>query len=320
MSTFNSLSKTASTFVSPTLLLIGFISVLPILYIANFYCRYKRYQAATPWSVQNKVVVITGASSGIGEELAYEFARQGAKLILCARRADKLSDVADVCRDKYGATHVAINKVDVTRENDVDRLIETIEASYDKIDCLVLNAGVSMGESLEDIEDFNIIKDIMNVNYYGSTMLTYYALPLLKKAEKPRIVVVSSLASVLPFVPMRTGYAASKCALRGFFESLQTELLKDNIFVTIAYPGIVKTEINDSRLGKNPKHLDFNKAMPAEECAKIIVDGTIRADREIVFTHLGKLGKILDGVFPDLLFYVSQNYVLKQISMDKKIQ
>jgi short-subunit dehydrogenase len=238
MTAYNSLSTTASSLLSPTLFLIGFISVFPILFIANFYCRYKRYQAASPWTPRGKVVVITGASSGIGEELAYEFARQGATLILCARRADKLAEVANVCKDKYGATNVITYKVDVTLKSDLDRLIENIDVNYDKIDCLVLNAGVSMGDTLEDIEDFNMIKDIMEVNYYGSTMLTYYALPLLKKAEKSRIVVVSSLASVIPFIPMRTGYAASKCALKGFFESLQAELLKDNIFITIAYPVI----------------------------------------------------------------------------------
>jgi len=317
MSTFNSLTSTVSPLISPTLILIGFVSVLPILYVANFYCRYKRYQAASPWSVRDKVVLITGASSGIGEELAYEFARQGANLILCARRTDKLSEIEKICRDKYGATNVSIKKVDVSRETDIENLIVSIN---DKIDCLVLNAGVSMGESLEEIEDFSIIKDIMDVNYYGSTMLTHYALPFLKKAEKPRIVVVSSLASVIPCVPLRTGYAASKCALKGFFESLQAELIKDNIFITIAYPGVVKTEINNSRLGKNPKDLDFSKAMPADECARIIVDGTIKAHKEIVFTNFGKLSRILEGAFPDLLTYVSHNYVAKHVSMDKKIQ
>ncbi|GBB92319.1 hypothetical protein RclHR1_00020022 [Rhizophagus clarus] len=319
-SVYNSLTTTATSFISPTLVLIGFVSVLPILYIANLYCRYKRYQTATPWSARDKVVVITGASSGIGEELAYEFARQGAILILCARRTDKLADVEKACREKYGASQVTIHKVDVTRDSDVDRLIETIDATHEKIDCLVLNAGVSMGEALEDVEDFNIIKNIMDVNFYGSAMLTYHALPLLKKAEKSRITVISSLASVMPFIPMRTGYAASKCALRGFFDSLQTELLKDNIFITIAYPGIVKTEINNNRLGKNPKNLDFSKAMPADECAKVIVDGTIKAHKEIVFTNLGKLARVLDGTFPDLLFHISQNYITKQISVEKKFE
>jgi len=144
--------------------------------------------------------------------------------------------VAKVCKEKYGATHVTISKVDVTHEIDVNRLVETIDATHDKIDCLVLNAGVSMGEALEDIKEFQVIKDIMDVNFYGSTMFAYHALPLLKRAEKSRIVVVSSLVSIIPSVPLRSGYSASKSALKGFFESLQAELIDSNIFISTAFP------------------------------------------------------------------------------------
>ncbi|RIA86536.1 hypothetical protein C1645_714429 [Glomus cerebriforme] len=314
----NPLAVITSSSVVSTVILTGFVLALPFLYLANFYFRYKRHQAATPWPVNGKVVVITGASSGIGEELAYEFARQGAKLILCARRVDKLSNVAQVCKDKYGAVDVTISKADVTRESDVVRLIETISATHDKIDCLVLNAGVSMGEALEKISDFSVIKDIMDVNYFGSTMFTYHALPLLKNAEKSRIVIVSSLSAIIPGVPYRSGYNASKYALKGFFESLQAELINDNIFITIAYPGVVKTEINQSRLGKNPISLDFSNAMSAEECSKIIVDGTIKGHKEIILTNMGRLGRIMEGIFPDLLFHLSYSRSKNYFSEEKE--
>jgi len=140
----------------------------------------------------------------------------------------------------------------------------------------------------------------------------------LKKGEKSRIVVVSSLSSIIPYLPFRTGYAASKCALKGFFETLQAELIKSNIFVTTAYPGIVKTEINDTRLGKNPKGIDFSNAMSTEECAKTIVDGTIKAHREIVFTNAGKFARILEGIFPDLLAYTTYNRAGKYINMENE--
>src|ERR1044071_9014295 len=104
-----SLAVTASTLLTPTAVFVGFLSVFPILYLLNFYAHYKRHQAATPWSVHGKVVVITGASSGIGEALAYEFASQGATLFLCARRPEKLAEVATTCREKYGAENVTIH-------------------------------------------------------------------------------------------------------------------------------------------------------------------------------------------------------------------
>ncbi|CAG8519216.1 622_t:CDS:2 [Funneliformis mosseae] len=294
---YSPISTSVTAYFTETLVFIGFMLLVPILYVANFYFRYKRYKAATPWSIQDKIVVITGASSGIGEALAYEFARQGANLILCGRRVDSLANVAKECKETCGAKNVTIQKVDVTSETDVMRFVASLEASHNKIDCLVLNAGVSMGETLESVEDFELIKKIMDVNYFGATMLAFNSLPLLKNAEKPRIVVNSSLAGIIP-VPFRTGYAGSKFALRGFFESLQNELVDDNIFITMVYPGVVMTDINKNRLGDNPIALDFSNAMPSDECAKIIVDGTVQGKKEIVFTAIGKLGRLMEAAGP----------------------
>src|SRR5687767_11984496 len=122
MSAATSLIESATTLITPTGVFVAVLSVFPILYLLNFYAHFKRHQAATPWTARDKVVVITGASSGIGEELAYEFARQGATLFLCARRPEKLAEVAGQCKEKYGAENVIIHKADVTRESDVMRL------------------------------------------------------------------------------------------------------------------------------------------------------------------------------------------------------
>lgn len=316
--TLNSLAVSTTALITPTLLLVGFISTLPILYLLNFYIRYKRHQAAMPWTPKDKVVIITGASSGIGESLAYEFARQGAKLHLCSRRVEKLANVAKVCQEKCGAKDVTIHRVDVTSESDVMRTVETIGASSEKIDCIVLNAGVSMGQTLESFEEYDDIKKIVDVNFHGSAMFAYFALPFLKKAEKSRIVVVSSLVGTMPSIPFRTGYAASKYALKGFFESLQSEVIDQNIFITIAYPGIVKTEIGKNRLGSNPVDMDYSGAISPEECAKIIIDGAIKGHKEIIFTNLAKFGKVIEGAFPDLLSYLSYKKTSKLLHHEKK--
>ncbi|CAG8517958.1 9886_t:CDS:2, partial [Scutellospora calospora] len=266
-----------------------------------------------PWPAKEKVVLITGASSGIGQSLAYIFAKQGSTLILCARREDLLNDVANECRNKYGATKVITIKCDVTNENEVSNLIKIIENSFNKLDCIILNAGVSMGESLEDISDYDILKKIMNVNYFGSTNVTYNSLNLLKKNKGSRIVVINSLSGFIP-LPLRTGYSASKFALRGFFESLQLEVWKYEIFVTIAYPGPVLTEINKNRLGDNAKQLDMTGAMTSDECASIIYKGICRGDKEVVFTTKGKFGRLMEGVFPDAWSYLLRKYSLKALT------
>jgi len=315
-----SLAVSTSTLLTPTAVFVGFLSFFPILYLLNFYAHYKRQQAATPWTARDKVIVITGASSGIGEALAYEFASQGAKLLLCARRAEKLDKVATTCREKYGAEKVMIHKVDVTRESDVMRLIDSIDVTYEKIDCLVLNAGVSMCGALGSLDDFKTIKDVMDVNFFGSTMLTFHALPLLKKAEKSRIVVVSSELGIISSVPFRTGYTASKSALKGFYESLQSEVINDDIFISIAYPGLVKTEISKHRLGTYQKDFDFTNAMSSEECAKIIVDGTIKGQKEIFSTHMGMIGRLIDGAFPDLATFLVQKRAKKLLVDSNKIE
>ncbi|CAG8825446.1 5825_t:CDS:1, partial [Dentiscutata erythropus] len=155
-------------------------------------------------------------------------------VIICARRDEMLSNVAEECRKINDSVKVLKVKCDIANESEVSQMFEIIKTTFDRLDCIILNAGVSMGEQFEDT-DYSIIKKIMDINYFGSTNVTHKALPLLKNNKKSRILVVNSIIGIIP-IPLRTGYAASKFALRGFFESLQSELWKDEIFITMAYP------------------------------------------------------------------------------------
>ncbi|CAG8603555.1 23784_t:CDS:2 [Racocetra persica] len=276
-----------------------FVAGLPLLYINNFYLKFIHRKLARNWNPVGKVVVITGASSGIGESLAHQFARCGCILVLCARREALLAAVSEVCKS-YGAKDVITATVDVTKESEITTLIRKIENEYNRIDCLILNAGISMGERLDEINDFGIIRQMMEVNYFGSTNFVYQALPLLKRSPKSRIVVVSSASGIVG-VPFRTGYCGSKFALRGFFTALACELSEYDIYVTIAYPGPVKTKINDARLGTNPRELDISNGITSEKCAQIIYEATLNGDKDIMFENLGRFVRLTEGPFPYLV-------------------
>ncbi|CAG8438890.1 5149_t:CDS:2 [Acaulospora morrowiae] len=311
--TFGFLGLLTAAFVTETPMFVFFTAAYPFLYLGNLFVRHKRLASAQPWPVNEKIVLITGASSGIGQSLAHVFAKRGATLILCARREDMLSSVANECRELNSSVKVLTVKCDVTDESDVARLVETIETTYGRLDCLALNAGVSMGEDFAELKDYSVIKKVMDVNYYGCTNVTYKALPLLKKNKKSRILVTNSISGILA-LPSRSGYAAAKFAVRGFFDSLQAELWKDEIFITLAYPGPVKTEINKNRLGDDPKQLDFTNAITSEECAQELVEGVLRGDKEVIFTRNGKLGRLMEGVFPDLTAYLVDRNARKHLN------
>ncbi|KAG9307422.1 hypothetical protein G9A89_017252 [Geosiphon pyriformis] len=270
----------------------------PFLYLVNLWVRRQRRKAASPWNPGNKVVLITGASTGIGEALAHKFAQHGSRLVLCGRRTELLENVSRVCKE-LGAKDVFPFKVDVTKEDEVKNLIKNVEHTYDQLDCIILNAGVSMGETLESLPDLSIIREIMEVNYFGSVNVAFHSLPLLKKTPKSRILINSSMLGIVG-ARLRTGYSGSKFACRGFFEALQAELLEHDICVTIAYPGAVITEINKNRLGYNPLPLNLDKGMTSEQCAKDMFDATVRGDKEIVYTNSGKFVRLIEGIFPEL--------------------
>eukprot|EP00602_Paraphysomonas_sp_CaronLab_P006783 CAMPEP_0185017576 /NCGR_PEP_ID=MMETSP1103-20130426/511_1 /TAXON_ID=36769 /ORGANISM="Paraphysomonas bandaiensis, Strain Caron Lab Isolate" /LENGTH=278 /DNA_ID=CAMNT_0027547047 /DNA_START=138 /DNA_END=974 /DNA_ORIENTATION=+ len=229
--------------------------------------------------MKGKVVVISGASSGIGEELGKLFSSKGANVVLSARRAEKLHDVARQCID-IGAERAEVISCDVSKEGDCKQLIAKTVDIFGQIDMLILNAGVGQSFFLEAMSPDVNIHQYMDVNYYGAVFPTISALPYLHSTNG-RIVVVSSLGGLMPF-PRQTLYNASKYALLGFFESLRMELLSkgSEVSVTIVCPGFVKTEITSGgglgRDGKpigkaaSQKSLPGVKMISAKECAEDI--------------------------------------------------
>jgi short-subunit dehydrogenase len=251
---------------------------------------------------KDNVVILTGASSGIGREAALQLAGQGAWLALAARDADRLEQVAAEC-GRRGGRAIGV-KTDVAIESDCRNLIERTVAEYGRLDTLINNAGISMWTPFDQLQDLSILNRIMQVNYLGAAYLTYYALPHLKQT-RGRLVAVSSLAGKNG-LPTRSGYAASKHAMVGLFDSLRIELAGTGISVTLIYPGFVTSEIReraygaDGRpLGKSP--VRESEVMSAEECARIMIAAIAKRKRDEVMTLRGKLGQWLKLIAPGLV-------------------
>src|ERR1700687_5953528 len=222
--------------------------------------------------MKDMVVVITGASKGIGAELARKMALKGAKLVLAARSEKDLEAVAEECR-ALGASALSV-KADVALERDCQTIVAAARLAFGRIDVLVNNAGMSMWARFEDIEDVSILERIMQVNYMGAVYCTHYALPHLRET-RGRLVGISSIAGRVG-VPTRTGYSAAKDAMVGFFDSLRIELAGSGVSVTMIYPGFVATGIRENAAGPDGKPIAVNpvderQVMSPAECARIIV-------------------------------------------------
>jgi short-subunit dehydrogenase len=240
---------------------------------------------------KDKVVVITGASSGIGRELAYQLAEQGAWLSLAARNGERLDTVAGECQARGGKATAIVT--DVSEQVQCAQMIQRTVDHYDRIDMLVNNAGITMWANFEEVSNISFYEQIMRVNYLGSVYCTYYALPFLKKT-RGQIVGISSLAG-RNGIPKRSGYAASKHAMVGFFDTLRIELAEHGIGVTMIYPGFVATETRKRALGADGKPIGKSsvresEVMPAERCAKLIIQAAATRKRELIMTWRGKVG------------------------------
>jgi short-subunit dehydrogenase len=262
--------------------------------------------------MKDKVVVITGASKGIGAELARRLAAKGSKLVLAARSEKELEEVAAACK-KLGASVVTV-KADVTTERDCQAIVAGAMVAYGRLDALVNNAGATMWARFEDIEDMEILKRIMDVNYMGAVYCTKHALPLLKQS-KGLIVGISSLAGRTG-VPTRTGYSAAKHAMTGFFDSLRIELEDSGVAVTMIYPGFVATGIRENATGPDGRPILVSpvkegEVMSVEDCARRIVTAMERREREVVMTARGKIGLILKVFAPSLIDRIARRAVEK---------
>lgn len=255
--------------------------------------------------MKNKVVIITGASSGIGKALAHELGKAGAKLVLAARREDSLQEIAS----QYNDTLVV--KTDVTDENQCRHLIEETIAKFGQIDALVNNAGISMQVTFEEIQDLQLFHKIMNVNYFGMVYCTHFALPYLKKS-RGLLVGISSMTGKIG-VPTRTGYAASKHAMQGFLDNLRIELMGTGVDVSVISPGFVQSEVRFSALGADAKptgksRVDESNIMTAEECARQIYQAMIDRKRDVIIAEgiRSKLAPLLKLLLPKMVDNVSR--------------
>jgi short-subunit dehydrogenase len=247
----------------------------------------------------DKVVVITGASDGIGAQLARSLAAQGAKLVVAARRAEALEQVAADCRTA-GAQALVV-RTDVGVEADCKNLMQQAFARFATIDVLVNNAGVSGHAMFEEVTDFTWYEDMMRINFFGSLWCTRYALPHLK-ASRGLIVGVSSLAGKIG-VPGRTAYSPSKFAMAGFFEALRIELRDTGVDVTMIYPGVVATQIRHHGYGPDGKAagksgLEEQGAMSVEECTDQMLRAMAARKRELVMTARARIGLWLRLIAP----------------------
>lgn len=262
--------------------------------------------------MKDKVVIVTGASSGIGEACAISFANKGAKLVLAARNMDKLKEVEEKIK-KIG-TEVLIVKCDVSIQEDCKNLTEQTIAKFGEIDILINNAGISMRAIFNDME-LDVMEKIMAINFFGAVYCTKYALPYILK-NKGSVVGVSSIAGYVG-LPARTGYSASKFAMQGFLEALRTENLRNNLHVMIACPGFTASNIRNTALssdgsvqGESPR--DEQKMMTSEEVAQYIVKGVEKRKRTLVLTAQGKLVVFLSKWFPSFVEKQVFNHMAKE--------
>ena len=270
-----------------------------------------------------KVVIITGASSGIGLAAAKAFAAKGDIVVLAARNIAKLKSTVTVLENLYGAETKLNGKrvqrflaveTDVVKEEDCKNLISRTAEVYGQIDVLVNNAGISMRAMFKDLE-LSVIKNLMDVNFWGTVFCTKYALPYLLKA-KGSVVGVISIAG-FKGLPARTGYSASKFAIYGFLDTLRVEHLHDGLHVMIFAPGFTASNIRFTALtadgsaqGETPR--DEGKMMSAEAVAKRLVKGVYKRKNQIVLTPIGKLTVWLNKFFPRLVDRLEYNYMKKE--------
>jgi short-subunit dehydrogenase len=263
--------------------------------------------------LNDKVVIITGASSGIGKALAIEFASRGANLVLASRQYVALCELTESLINKYGIKAVAV-QCDVSVEDDCNYLIKQAILTFNQIDILVNNAGISMRALFKDV-DLNVLKTVMDVNFWGTVYCTKYALPYIQKTQGS-IVGVSSIAGYKG-LPGRTGYSASKFAMNGFLDALRVENLKTGVHVMTACPGFTASNIRNTALAKDGSQQgestrDEGKMMTAEEVAKIIANGVEKRSRTLTMTGQGKLTVTLSKLFPAWLDKLVYNNFAKE--------
>jgi short-subunit dehydrogenase len=258
----------------------------------------------------DNVIILTGASEGIGRALALALAPQRPRLVLAARNLERLETLAEECR-ALGAEVMPV-ETDVTDAAQCRRLADNTVETFGRIDTLVANAGVTMWSRLDELEDWSALEKVMAVNYLGAAYCTMAALPYLRES-RGRIVAVASIAG-LTGVPERTGYSASKHAMVGFFDSLRIELEDTGVTVTVIAPDFVVSQIHRRALGTDGRPLgetpmQESRIMTAERSAELIVDAMEKRQRLLITSLRGKLGRWVRLVAPGLIDRIARKAI-----------
>ncbi len=251
--------------------------------------------------LKDKVVIITGATSGIGEACALVFGKAGANIVITGRNAEKL----ELSRKRLSEENIETLAIlaDAASEEDNRKIPELTLARFGKIDILINNAGISMRALFEEL-DLEVFKKVMDTNFYGTVYATKYCLPEILK-NKGSIIGISSINGYRG-TPARTAYTASKYAMNGFFESLRTELMHQGVHVLVASPGFTASNIRNTALtaegksqGESPR--DESKMMSPEQVAHAILKATLKRKRDLVLTTQGKLAVFLNKWIPSVM-------------------
>ena len=262
---------------------------------------------------KDKVIWITGASSGIGKELAFQLSKLGAILILTSSNKDKLTEIQNELLKMNKPSHVLA--YDLFHIDGIKELVDRAVALEGKIDCVIQCAGISQ-RSLSVVTEFEVYEKLMAINYFAPVALSQAILPHFKNNNSGNLVVISSIAGLIGF-PLRSGYAASKHAIKGYLETLQTELYGSNIFVSIVYPGRIDTAISKNAItgdGSRAGVEDANNkvGMSVSKCVSQIIQG-LKANKQSIY--IGKPERLLVWIwwfFPFLYLKIAHKTGLKK--------
>jgi short-subunit dehydrogenase len=252
--------------------------------------------------MKDKIVVITGASSGIGKALAFEFGTKGATVVLAARNLAKLQEIVSDL-NKRGFQALAV-QTDVTIESDCRELVEKTLEKYGRIDVLINNAGISMRSLFIDLQ-LDVMRRVMDTNYWGTVYCSKFAMPHLITSGGSLVGVISIGGYI--GMPGRSAYAASKFAVRGFLDTVRVENRKTGLHVLVVAPGFTSSNIRRAALladgslqGETPR--DENHMMSAEAVAAYIYKAVVKKKRQLILTFVqGKLTVFLGKFFPKFL-------------------
>lgn len=253
---------------------------------------------------ENKIIWITGASSGIGAEMANQLSEAGATIILSARNETGLIQVKNELKNSQN--HLCL-PLDLEHSENFSDLAKQVFDKYGRIDFLFNNGGLSQRSTVAETS-LEIDRKIMEINYFGNIALTKAVLPYMIEQKSGHIIVISSIAGKFGFF-LRSAYSASKHALYGFYESLLLEEEKNGIRVTIASPGKINTEISKHALnaeGTTHGIMDHNQAtgMSAEECVKQLLSAVTKNKKDILIGNKEILAVKIKRFFPALFWRI----------------